>query len=102
MNNADESTAVKKAVRGDIEAFRMLFEAHHEAVFRFAYSLTNSVHVAEDVTQECFLQFVSNPGGYNPARGALRAFLCGVARNFVRRWWTLTARELELDDALGE
>src|SRR5689334_6464602 len=102
MNNADEIAAIGNATRGDTEAFGMLFQAHHEAVFCFAYGLTNSVHVAEDITQECFLQFVSNPGGFNPERGSLRAFLCGVARNLVRRWWRLMARESELEDDPSE
>src|SRR5689334_16519985 len=102
MNSVDEIAALGKAARGDTEAFRALFETHHQAVFCFAYGLTHSVHVAEDITQECFLRFVSNPKGFNPGRGSLRAFLCGVARNLVRRWWALTARESELDDALGE
>jgi len=102
MTIEDEIAAVRKATRGDTAAFRALFEAHHEAVFRFAYRLTNSVHVAEDVTQDCFLRVVSNPGGFDPGRGSLRAFLCGMARNLVRQWWRVTGREVELDDDCDE
>ena len=98
MTTADENAAVQRAMRGDTDAFRVLFEAHHEAVFRFAYRLTNSVHVAEDVTQDCFLRVLSNPGGFDPEKGSLRPFLCGTARNLVRQWWRVTGREVELDD----
>ena len=102
MTTTDEMAAVRKAMRGDADAFRMLFEAHHEAVFRFAYRLTSSVHVAEDVTQDCFLRMVSGPVGFDPGRGTLRAFLCGTARNLVRQWWRKTGREVELDDDRDE
>jgi RNA polymerase sigma-70 factor (ECF subfamily) len=98
MTIAEEITAVRKLASGDADAFHALFEAHHEAVFRFVYRLTNSVHVAEDVTQDCFLRFASKPGGFDPGRGSLRGFLCGMARNLVRQWWRVTGREVELDD----
>ena len=102
MTIEDEIAAVRKATRGDMASFCALFGAHHEAVFRFAYRLTNSVHVAEDVTQDCFLRVVSNPGVFDPGRGSLRAFLCGMARNLVRQWWRVTGREVGLDDDCDE
>ena len=46
MMIANEIEELRKAKRGDTDAFRALFDAHHEAVYRFAYRLTNSVHVA--------------------------------------------------------
>ncbi len=102
MMIANEIEELRKAKRGDTDAFRALFDAHHEAVYRFAYRLTNSVHVAEDVTQDCFLRMVSNAGGFDPRRGSLRAFLCGMARNLVRQYWRVTGREVELDDDRDE
>lgn len=41
-------------------------DAHHEAVFRVAYRLTNVRELAEDITQECFLRLMSNRGRFDP------------------------------------
>jgi len=53
MAGADEFILLERAAAGETEAFRALFEVHHEAVFRVAYRLTNEREVAEDITQDC-------------------------------------------------
>jgi RNA polymerase sigma-70 factor (ECF subfamily) len=40
---------------------------------------------AADVTQETFVHFMTQPHQYDPQRGTLAAWLCGVARNLARR-----------------
>jgi len=74
------------------------FGLYKEAVFRFAWRMTNSVEQAEDVTQEVFLDLVRRADGYNPSLGDLRAFLFGAARNQVRKRWRDAGRWTELED----
>jgi RNA polymerase sigma-70 factor (ECF subfamily) len=66
---------------------RDAFASNKDILFRFAYRMTGSVTAAEDVVQECFLNLLRRPGAYDPNRGAVRAFLLGVARNLVLMQW---------------
>jgi RNA polymerase sigma-70 factor (ECF subfamily) len=47
--------------------------------------MSGSPQIAEEVTQEVFIFLVQRGRDFDPQRGALGAFLFGVARNFVRR-----------------
>jgi len=52
-------------------------------MFRLAYRLTSAVDAAEDITQECFLRLMRNPG-FDNERGSLRQYLYGIVWNLVR------------------
>lgn len=66
--------------------FRDAFLRHKDVLYRFAYRMTGSGAAAEDVVQDCFLVLWRRPEAYDPARGALRAFLFGIARNLILKW----------------
>jgi RNA polymerase sigma-70 factor, ECF subfamily len=74
------------------------FDRHKDAVYRFAWRMTNSAEQAEDVTQEVFLALLQRPAGYNSALGDLRGFLFGIARNQLRKRWRDAGRWTELED----
>ncbi|HXP84013.1 MAG TPA: RNA polymerase sigma factor [Bryobacteraceae bacterium] len=78
--------------------FRRAFDDHKDAVYAFALRLTGSAEVAEDVAQDCFVQLMRDPAKFDPARGSLRAFLLGVTRNLVFRYWREEARMDPLDE----
>src|SRR6202035_3170405 len=59
--------------------FRDAFHGHKDVVHRFAYRMTGSASAAEDVVQDCFLILWRKPAAYDPRRGAMRAFLLGIA-----------------------
>lgn len=63
--------------------FREVFHSNKDLLFRFAYRMTGSRAASEDVVQECFLALWRKPAAYDSARGPLRAFLFGIARNLV-------------------
>jgi len=46
---------VEGAQRGDQRAFERLTAAHHPRLFRVAYGILRDRHLAEDVTQEAFI-----------------------------------------------
>ncbi|HEV8414424.1 MAG TPA: RNA polymerase sigma factor [Bryobacteraceae bacterium] len=80
--------------------FRDAFHGHKDVVHRFAYRMTGSASAAEDVVQDCFLILWRKPAAYDPRRGAMRAFLLGIARNLVlRRWRDERPHEALEDDA---
>jgi RNA polymerase sigma-70 factor (ECF subfamily) len=98
MPEDHETRLLMRAAEGETEAFRVLFEAHRDAVFRLAWRLTGMLDVAEDLAQECFLGLIRHPGRFDARRGSLRQYLYGTVRNLVRQRWQSSGREVPLDD----
>jgi RNA polymerase sigma-70 factor, ECF subfamily len=76
----------------------MVFDEHKDAVYRFAWRMTNSAAIAEDIAQEVFLSLLRQPDRFNPERGRLRSFLLGITRNLVLKQWRDGQHWQELDD----
>ena len=74
------------------------FEEHRDAVYRFAWRMTPSAAAAEDITQDTFLALLHHRVRFDPARGSLRAFLLGIARNLACKRWRDEQRWDELPD----
>jgi RNA polymerase sigma-70 factor (ECF subfamily) len=70
---------------GDRQAFAELFTRRQADVFRFALHMTASRALADDVTQEVFLAVMRDPLRYQASRATVGAWMCGIARNHVRR-----------------
>ena len=76
----------------------IVFDDHKDAVYRFAWRMTGSAAAAEDIAQDVFLSLVRQPSRFNPARGTLRAFLLGIARNLALKRWRDEHRLEPLED----
>ena len=85
---------------GDREAFTTIYRAHFPAVFRFALYMTGDRIQAGEITQDVFVWLVHHPGGFDPDRGDLPAFLGGVARKMLHRRREAERRWLPLDEAV--
>jgi RNA polymerase sigma factor (sigma-70 family) len=69
-----------------------LFEAHHDAIYRYLVGLTGDPDLAADLAQETFIRWVDRqPDHENP-----RAWLYTVATNLVRDHGRVGARRLTL------
>lgn len=79
-------------------AFEAVYRQHQGPVYRFALRMSGSEAVAEEVTQEVFLTLIREPDRFQPERGALGAFLLGIARNLVLRHLGRQARLVALDE----
>jgi len=82
---AAEQALLARMKAGDESAFNVLYRRHKDAVYRFALLYGGSAAQAADVTQDTFMHFISHPDSYDPARGAIGAWLCGIARNLARK-----------------
>ena len=80
-----ELALLARMKKGDEDAFAELYRRHRDAVYRLAMLYSGSTAHAADVTQETFVHFISQPHQYDPMRGTLAAWLCGIARNMARR-----------------
>lgn len=81
----DDSELLRSMLTGDEDALVVLYRRRQVAIYRFAYQMSGSVTLAEDVTQEVFLFLMREGRLFDPARGSLSSFLLGVARNYVLR-----------------
>jgi RNA polymerase sigma-70 factor (ECF subfamily) len=66
---------------GDEEAFVSLYRRRQPDIYRFTFGMSNSRITTEDVTQEVFINLIRHADRFDPARGCVRSFLYGIARN---------------------
>lgn len=90
---------VRRAQGGEREAFALLYRRHQAVVYRFAYAMTGSAALAEDVVQDVFLALMRDLERYDPERAQLRTYLFGIARNVARSRSRSVWRLLSLDHA---
>ncbi len=76
-----DGNLLQAAASGDEAAFRLLYERHRAAVFRFAYRLLQSIELAEEITHDCFLSLIKKPTRFDASRASLKTYLCAAARN---------------------
>jgi len=83
-DQTDEQLLVQ-ALTGNEDAFTALYRRRQGPIYRFALHMSGSAQIAEEVTQDVFLFLLQRGRDFDPTRGALGAYLFGVARNYVRR-----------------
>ncbi len=76
---------VQQVAAGDREAFAELYHRRRPDVFRFALHMTADASVAEDVVQDAFMAVIEDASRFDRRRAAAVAWLCGIARNHLRR-----------------
>jgi RNA polymerase sigma-70 factor (ECF subfamily) len=79
----NDAELLRLMLTGDEQAFTALYRRHNGVVYRFALLMSGQAGIAEEVTQEVFLALLRKGNRYDPARGSLKAYLCGAARNQV-------------------
>jgi len=98
-NDALEAALLSQVAVGSENAFVELYRRRHEDVFRFAFAMSKSASIAQDVTQDVFLDVLQNATRFDPAKGSVRAWLCGCARHIVL---DRLRRDARLTDELPE
>ena len=63
-----EREAILRCKGGDLAGLEVLFELHRSAVLRTAYAIVGSHHLAEDVTQEVFVELFTAIRRFDPER----------------------------------
>lgn len=78
-----EEQTVKKAIKGDEQAFASLYDAYVDSIYRFIYLRVEDQQTAEDICSNVFLKAWEKLGGYQPRGVPFRAWLFRIARNAV-------------------
>lgn len=101
-----DDVLLRRSAKGDEEAFTLLYRRHQAPIYRFALRMTGNTWAAEEIVQDVFMTLVREPKKYDAERGALGAFLYGVARNRIMKYQERVPRELPLrnpeDDGVGQ
>lgn len=79
IHRTDEEL-VEDYLDGDVGAFRLLIERHHDALLSFLFRLTGNRQVAEDVFQEAFLQVHQSIESFDLSR-SFKPWLFTIAAN---------------------
>lgn len=88
--------------QGDEAAFGALYSRYRKRIFRFAWHMSESNAMAEEITQEVFMHLIQNPRRYDSARGPLPAYMYGVTRNLVRNALRQSPPELSITEEMLE
>src|SRR5258707_9471570 len=97
----EDARLVRRMRRGDEAAFATLFAAHHAAIRRYALQMCGPA-AADDVVQEVFLALLRQADHYDPARGAVRTYLYGIARHHVLKRVAASGVESALEEDDGQ
>lgn len=84
--------AVRRALRGDLDAFQRLVERYQQAVYACAYAVTGNRADAADATQETFVRLYRNLEQFDPER-PLKPYLMTIAVNSARSQMRRQRRE---------
>jgi RNA polymerase sigma-70 factor (ECF subfamily) len=95
---ADEAALCARVCAGDRSALALLYQRESGPVYRYALALCQNPAWAADAAQEAFVAFATRPQGFNPQRGALGAYLAGIARHALLAAWNRAQGHSPLDD----
>ena len=89
---------LRRAAKGDEDAFALLYRRHQGALYRFALRMTGSAWGAEEIVQDVFMTLIRDPKKHDPERGSVGALLFGIARNRVMKHLERIPREVPLEE----
>jgi len=98
QEDARDDVLLRRAARGDDDAFTLVYRRHQAALYRFTLRMTGSAWGSEEIVQDVFMTLMRDPKKYDAERGPLAAYLFGIARNRVMKHLERLPREVPLDD----
>lgn len=98
LKDVPDDVLLRRAAKGDEDAFTLVYRRHQAAIYRFALRMTGSPWAAEEIVQDVFMILVRDPKKYDVQLGTVSAFLYGVARNRILKHRQRVPRELALEE----
>lgn len=100
----DERLLIARAVAGDADAERALYEAHVDRVFRLVYRLAGDEELARDFTQEAFIRAFTRLSDFRGEAAFstwLHTIAVSVTLNGLRKVKRFRSYEVELEEAVS-
>jgi RNA polymerase sigma factor (sigma-70 family) len=85
-DRADDVRLRERLVAGDDDALAEAYDRWSTLIHSLAMRITADHAAAEEVTQDVFVHLWQHPDRYDPYRGALRSWLCLLARSRALDW----------------
>ncbi len=92
-----DDVLLRRAAKGDENAFTVLYQRHQASLYRYALRMTGSAWAAEEIVQDVFMTLIRQPKKYDANKGEVGAFLFGITRNRVMKHLDRLPRELSLE-----
>ncbi len=99
---ADAAALLARVAAGDSQALDELYRREAGPVYRYVLALCGNAAWAADATQDAFVALALKPAGFDAARGAIGAYLAGVARHALAATWRELRHELPLNEDEGD
>ena len=93
-----DDVLLRRAARGDEEAFTLLYRHNQAGLYRFALRMTGNAWASEEIVQDVFMTMMREPKKYDATRGPVAAYLFGIARNRVMKHFDRLPREVSLEE----
>ena len=94
MHNTDETELIKRASRGDAEAFEALVNTYYEVMFKMAYKWCGNNRDAEDITQEACIKLARGIASYK-GDSKFTSWLYVLVVNTAKDWYKSQNRHPE-------
>lgn len=86
---SDDRQTWERIRKGDAQAFSEFYRQNAPRLEAFLRHVVGDRQAVEDIMQETFTQIWLRPNGFQPERGALRAYLFGIGRKRAAEWWRM-------------
>lgn len=83
INGPNDDALIRKAQAGDIDAFGELYVRYVAMIYRYVRTRVNDMQIAEDITEQVFLNVFRALAGYRPEGKKFSAYVYRAARNAV-------------------
>ena len=81
LTGSEDTALMARVAKGDARAFEALYDRYRSRAFGLAMRLTRQPTLAEEVTQDAFLNLWRNARRYDLTRGSLSSWLLALVRH---------------------
>ena len=100
--SSDIGKLVDKAINGDGDAFRMLYDIHVDRVYRHIYYRVGNSADTEDLTQQVFIRAWQAIGRYKRTASPFLAWLIRISHNLVIDFYRSSKSEVPIDSDIPD
>ncbi len=95
----NEKKIIKKARKGDQEAFGQLYDKYISGIYRFVFFRINDKSETEDLTQQVFLKAWQNVSSFKIKKEAkFSSWLYRIAKNLIIDYYRTAKDHINIDD----
>jgi RNA polymerase sigma-70 factor (ECF subfamily) len=98
FSSIEEEKIVRQAIKGEKEAFGLLYDKYQPQIYRFIYIKVGNRATAEDLTHEVFLKSWKKISDYRIREFPFSSWLYRIARNEVIDYYRLQKNNLSLEE----